>query len=278
MRPINLIPKEERRGERGKTRSGALPYVLLGALGLVLVATIALVVTAKQIDERRTEIAQLEVRAADAVVRADALQPYADFAALAASRDQTVNQLATSRFDWERVLNELALVIPENAWLTQVTGTVSPGITVEGGGAVATRANVAGPALELIGCAASQEAVAELTSALRDIDGVTRVGLDSSALGDTASADAAGAEAGDSSDCRTREFIAQFQLVIAFDGAPVVGAPTATAAPAPAETAETAQPPASTGTEESPAEGDPADAASGGQTASAPTIVTGAAR
>lgn len=278
MRPINLIPKEERRGERGKARSGALPYVLLGALGCVLVATIALVVTAKQIDERKTEVSQLEIRAADAVVRADALQPYADFAALAASRDQTVNQLATSRFDWERVLNELALVIPDNAWLTQVTGTVAPGVTVEGGGAVATRAGVAGPALELIGCAASQEAVAELTSALRDIDGVTRVGLDSSELGDSESAGAEGAEADASSDCRTREFIAQFQLVIAFDGAPVVGAPIATTPPPPSEPAATAEPAATTGTEQPPPEGDPADAESGGQTASAPTAVTGAAR
>lgn len=270
MRPVNLIPKEERRGERSHGRSGALPYVLLGALSLALAATVAIVITGKQIDDRRTEVAQLEVREAAAVVRADALQPYADFAALAVSRDQTVDQLASSRFDWERVLNELALVIPENAWLTQVTGTVSPAITVEGGGAVATRSSVAGPALELIGCAASQDAVAEFTSALRDVDGVTRVGLESSELGDSDSGGASGGgEESGASDCRTREFIAQFQLVVAFDGAPVTGTP-ATPVPPPAAEA--------VATEEPPADGERADAGSGGQAGAAGNIVSGSIR
>ena len=81
------------------------------------------------------------------------------------------------------------------------------------------RGAVPGPALELSGCASGQEAVAEFVTALEDIDGVTRVGLDSSEL--ASKKGEAGSGGGGGGDCRTRDFIAQFDLVVAFDAAPV---------------------------------------------------------
>jgi hypothetical protein len=106
-----------------------------------------------------------------------------------------------------------------------------------------------GPALEIQGCAAGQEAVAGFVTALKDIDGVTRVGVESSELaeqaGPTAGASGSGeaASGGANQDCRTRDFIAQFSLVVAFDAAPVP--PSATAAPiaevAPTETSESSE-------------------------------------
>ena len=50
-------------------------------------------------------------------------------------RTETVDSLAQSRFDWERVMRELALVIPEDVWLESLTGTVAPGVTVDAEGA-----------------------------------------------------------------------------------------------------------------------------------------------
>ncbi len=240
MRPVNLIPKDQRRGERAAARSGPLPYILLAVLVLVLGGTVMYVKTSASIDDRRTEIASLEAREAAATQAAQALAPYTEFATLAATREATVSELANSRFDWERVLNELALVIPGDVWLTSIIGTASPEVQVEGGTGVETRAGVPGPALEIIGCGVSQDAVAGFVAALRDIDGVTRVGLDSSALPETSTADGAAAQSAGSSgdDCRTRDFIAQFQLVIAFDEAPVTAASTE-AVPTPTDTAPT---------------------------------------
>lgn len=43
MRPVNLIPPEERRGERAPMRTGSLSYLLVGALALVLGAVTVLV-------------------------------------------------------------------------------------------------------------------------------------------------------------------------------------------------------------------------------------------
>lgn len=245
MRPVNLIPEDERRGGGGSSRSGKLPYVLVAGLALALAVTVMYVTTGSKIDDRTAEIATLEAQEAAATARAEALQPYTEFAALAQTRETTIAQLATSRFDWERVLNELALVIPSDVWLVRLTGSVSPEVQLDSGTSVATRAAVLGPALELTGCATSQDAVARFVSALRDIDGVTRVGLQSSELPDADAEAAAGGagDAGANDDCRTRDFITLFELVIAFDeattaaaGTPEAGAvPVAPAEPAPAE-------------------------------------------
>jgi hypothetical protein len=81
-----------------------------------------------------------------------------------------------------------------------------------------------GPSLVIAGCAAGQDSVAGFVTALKDIDGVTRVGVESSELaGADEGAGSAGEsnEGGGSGDCRTRRFIAEFHLVVAFDAAPV---------------------------------------------------------
>jgi Tfp pilus assembly protein PilN len=243
MRPVNLIPPEAR-GERPQTRRGPLVYFVVGALAVALIGVYVLVSTSNQIDEGKAEIADLKVREEAASARYEALRPYVEFATLAQTRQATVAGLATTRFDWERVLNELALVIPDDIWLIQVAGTAGPEVQVEGGGTVETRGSIAGPALEIAGCGSSQDAVAGFVAALEDIDGVTRVGLEDSSL---PGGDESGG-GGDDTDCRTRDFIARFKLVVAFDEATTVapagaGAAAAVpaapaAAPAPAPTAE----------------------------------------
>jgi hypothetical protein len=154
------------------------------------------------------------------------------------ARTQTIASLADSRFDWERVMRELALILPDDAWLVNLNATASPNAGgEEGTGGAGLRAAAPGPALELKGCAAGQEAVAGFVAALKDIDGVTRVGVESSELGDPEnSGSGGGGEEGANEDCRTRSFIAQFSIVVAFDAAPVPPsaeeAPVAVAAPA----------------------------------------------
>ena len=232
MRPVNLIPQEERPGSRRPTRSGPVAYILVAALVLLLIGVTALVVTDNQISERKGEITQIEGEVAAAEARAQSLSSYTAFHSVREQRVATVTSLADSRFDWQRVMRELALVLPSDVWLTNLTATASPQVAPPGGVSVPLRASVPGPALGLIGCARSQEAVAGLVRALKDIDGVTRVGVQTSSLGgEVASTDSAG-----SSTCQTRDFIAGFQMVVAFDAAPV---PTETAAvPATPESTE----------------------------------------
>lgn len=240
MRPINLIPPEERRGEQAPLRSGPIAYVLLGALVALLAGVTALVLANNQISEHEADIARLEVEDAREAAKAEQLAAYVQFRDLAEQRVATVASLADSRFDWERVMREFALILPSNTWLVELTATASPGVGVEGGGGGGLRGSAPGPALELTGCATGQEAVAGFVTALKDIDGVTRVGVESSELGDAKSNESGGGESS-GEECRTRRFIAKFQIVVAFDAAPVPpaaasGEAAPVAAPAPAET------------------------------------------
>lgn len=245
MRPVNLIPPEERRGDRAPLRAGRLSYVLIGGLALVLALVTVVVLTGNQAKERETELAGLEQQEAAATARAEALRPYAEFAALTASRIATVTSLAQSRFDWERVMRELALVLPADVWLTDLSGTVGGEAAVAGTESTSTE-SVSAPSLTMSGCGKGHESVARLLQTLRDIDGVTRVGLRRSALPDIESeGGSSGAQASDD-DCQARAFLAGFELTVAFDGVPT----PAGAATAPATTAPATPSPATPGTEQ----------------------------
>jgi Tfp pilus assembly protein PilN len=247
MRPVNLIPAEERRDAHGPMRTGPVPYLLVGALVAALIGVTALVLTSNQISDREAEVARLEREDAAASARAERLAAYTQFRTLHEQRVATVTSLADSRFDWERVMRELSLILPENVWLVSLDATASPDASTGGSGEGASsgsnlRSSAPGPALELSGCASGQEAVAGFVTALKDIDGVTRVGVQSSEL--SHQAEGAGASGGGGSggeDCRTRDFIARFEIVAAFDAAPVPLSATEGEAPTapPAEATET---------------------------------------
>jgi Tfp pilus assembly protein PilN len=244
MRPVNLIPPEDRRGDQAPLRTGPLPYILLGALVALLLGVTAIVVTNNQISEGKSEVAKLEDEDAVASAKAQRLVHYTQFRDMSEQRVATVQSLADSRFDWERVMRELALILPDDVWLVGLTATAAPGVSVEGGGGggggSGMRAAIAGPAMELSGCARGQEAVAGFVTALKDIDGVTRVGVQSSELPEKSEGGGGEGGSGSSGDeCRTRKFIAKFEIVVAFDAAPVAG-----------ESGEEAAPPVATGTVE----------------------------
>jgi Tfp pilus assembly protein PilN len=246
MRPVDLIPPEERRGARQAARTGPLAYLLVGVLIAALVAVTALVLTGNAISDRKAEVAGLEQEQSALAAEAEKLEPFTAFRTMEEARTATVTGLAKSRFDWERVLRELSLVLPEDVWLINLTGTVKPEVEIEDGAEITARDSVPGPALEIIGCAASQDSVGRFVAALHDIDGVTRVTAarserpDLSSTEATGATDAAGATDESEDDCRTRDFIARFEVVAAFDEVqldpstlPPVGPP---AAPSSSET------------------------------------------
>lgn len=237
MRPVNLIPPEDRRGGSAPLRTGPLPYVVLGGLVLALLAVVLVVLADNQVAEREGEVAKLEREDARAAAKAQRLAAFTEFRVMSEQRVATVSDLADSRFDWERVMRELALVLPSDVWLVGLTGTAAPGVALEGGSTGDTsgmRAAIPGPALELSGCADGQDAVAGFVTALEDIDGVTRVGVQSSELPDKGSGDSGGSGGGSDSggdECRTQKFIAKFAIVVAFDAAPVPAPATGEAPP-----------------------------------------------
>src|SRR5262249_20899739 len=246
----NLIPPDARRGDQTQLRRGAISYVLFAALGVALLGVIALAFTDKQIDDRKGEVANLQQESAEATARAQSVQAFTAFHAAQVARTDTVKSLAQSRFDWNRVLNELARVIPGDVWLIQMSGTVNPTVQLDNAPDISIRDSVPGPALEIVGCAPSQDAVAGFIADLQNIDGVTRVGVASSEKADPnqiqsqANAAVAGAsQQNGQTECRTRSFILKFEIVVAFDKVPT----PATASASPSVPAPAAPPTSSSG-------------------------------
>lgn len=220
MRPVNLIPADQRHGQHAPMRTGQLPYLVVGVL-VALLAAVALLVTAdNQISERKSELTKVEREDAAAKTQAERLAAYTEFEQVHEQRLTTIASLADSRFDWERVMRELALVLPHDVWLSELNASASA--EAAGGGAgEGLSGGVSGPSLVISGCATGQEAVAGFVTALKDIDGVTRVGVEESALPDLGEGSVSAGGEGESSDCQTRDFIAEFNLTVAFDAAPV---------------------------------------------------------
>lgn len=258
MKPIDLTPEEARIRRAGAMRTGPLPFVIVGGLVALLVGVALLVTTSNEISDTKAEIADKEARKSTLSLRAAQLEPYVQFHEMKERRVATVAELAEGRFDWVRTINQLARITPEDVWLLELRAAAAPGAAPGGGGG----SSVAGPSLEMIGCASGQDAVAGFVAAIRRIDGVTRVGLKKSALPTKE-----GGSGGDKG-CPPDKRIARFEVVVAFDEAPpspnygdgaTATATTATAAPEAEGAAATQEGEAGTGE----AEGEEGEAASG---------------
>jgi Tfp pilus assembly protein PilN len=184
VKAVNLMPSEERGGAHGGARSGVAAYVLLGALGVVLVAALAYALTGKAVNDRRAKLVDLRAQADAAQQRADALNSYVRFSQLRAKRVETVTSLVKSRFDWAHTLHEVGRVLPQDTWITSLKGNATPA------SASATPATTGtGPTVQLSGCTSSQQGLARVMARLRMVDGVQGVTVSSSTKSD---ADAAG--------------------------------------------------------------------------------------
>jgi Tfp pilus assembly protein PilN len=256
VRPVNLIPPEDRRGERAPMRTGPLAYVVVAVLAVGLVAVTLTVVASNQLSDRKAEKASLQSQVAEAQAAATQVQSFADFASVQQTREATVSTLAQSRFDWERVLRELAIVIPHDVWITNLNATASADAASSlgsGSGSSSSTSTVstdsiAGPSLQIQGCADGHEAVARFLAVVHDIDGVTRATVTSSELPDQTSAAGAGTTSGSSTgtqECSSRSFVSRFDMAVAFDavqlGAPAESATTPSATTTPTSASTTPQ-------------------------------------
>ena len=222
-----------RRWPRGR---GIRSYVIVGALALILAVVSLSAIYQKRTDERQAEVDDLQSQISSAQAEASSLSSFTSFRQIHDDRVATIDSLAKSRFDWERVMRELAIVVPDRVWLMNLTGTASPAAVVDNGAGLALRGSIPGPALEMTGCAANQRTVARLIAAVNDIDGVTRVLVANSAKPEpTIQAEAAPTAATTTTTttpektvvttCAIRSSYPSFELVAAFDGVALAGRP-----------------------------------------------------
>lgn len=233
MKSVNLIPADSRKQRGGSPSSASrIPtYAVLGVLAAALALVTVYVLTGNTIASRKAQVASLQTQVAQKQTEAAVLGPYGHFATVARTRLQTVQGIASTRFDWNAALTDLAHVVPANTTLQTLTGTVAPGASAGGGAENDLRSAITTPALELVGCTATQDDVARLMSQLRLIDGVTRV-----TLGDT---NKSSSTTGSSTTPGCAATAANFDMVVFFRTLPGAGPAGATSVPGVAATTTT---------------------------------------
>jgi hypothetical protein len=209
--------------------------VVLGVLGVLLVMAVAYALSLNQVNDRKTEIASAKGEIEKAKREVAASTAFGDFHSIKETRVASVKQLAAGRFDYERLMRELALVLPEHTWLLDATATTSgdptqtaaagasstPAPTASGAAPAAT-AGTAGatgattPTMALKGCALRQKNVAVLLVRLRKLYRVDNVDLTESAqeLTESGGAQTSGDSAAGADTCGNGRF--KFTATVTF--------------------------------------------------------------
>lgn len=214
MRPVNLLPDDLRPRRAAEDLRGS-SYAVIGLLAVVLVMAVAYVLTANQVNSRKSEIAQAEQETAEAQARAARLAPYQNFAQIKAARVESVKQLAGQRFDWERMMREVALVLPADTSLTDLHASTVPEEDAGRGASAASTVTTLGPSLNLKGCAKRQPDVATLMVRLRRLYRATDVQLTESSRQGSVAGGVAPSSGTVSDGCSDRHFA--FDVTVGFE-------------------------------------------------------------
>jgi Tfp pilus assembly protein PilN len=163
MRAFNLLPKEEAR--QAKEGPSPVPYVLVGLAGVLVFAALAAfyLMAGTDVTTKKGQVEDLRAELAAYQATEQQSSPDDKSAALAAERVGRTSSLAralTNRTAWDRVLRELALVVPDDVSLTEMKGS-SP---LAGSATAAPSAGAAN--LTIIGTTATQASVAEFMTRL----------------------------------------------------------------------------------------------------------------
>ncbi|HEX3909528.1 MAG TPA: hypothetical protein VHW67_02350 [Solirubrobacteraceae bacterium] len=235
MKAVNLIPSDERRGAAvGAGRSGGAAYVVLGVVGLLAVFTLLYGIARHKVSSQTSKLASINAQTARVQQTASQLTPYTSFMALREERTQAVEQVVDSRFDWAHTFHELGRVLPHDASISSLDGSVggsegaatatpaAPAAASATGAAVAAAPSSATPpgsvpTMTLGGCAMNQSEVALALQRLRLMDGVSAVSLQSSAKSASAPS-GAGASASSNGHCAPGS--PNFTVQITFDPLP----------------------------------------------------------
>jgi len=176
MRAFNLLPKEEVRAEK-ESKQSAIPHVIVALAGVLVFAALAAfylsssAAVAKksgELDDLRGDLASLQVP--EKQPQAPSEGPNID--SERAARTAALSTALADRLAWDRVLRELALVLPADVTLVTLDATApSPGSA-----GAATSGGVS--SFRVTGTSASQASVARLLSRLQVIPELQNVQLE----------------------------------------------------------------------------------------------------
>jgi Tfp pilus assembly protein PilN len=179
VRPVNLIPQDQRR-RTPREGSGKGAHAVLGVLAVLLAMAVVYVLTANSVTEKESQAEEARVEAEQLEAQAANKESFTDFAEVAQTRAASVAAVASTRFDWERLMRELSRVLPAGSWLTSASASAigDPGVAENPTAPAATAAPAGGsPSATLTGCTPKHSDVARMMVRLRQLHRVVDVEL-----------------------------------------------------------------------------------------------------
>jgi len=286
MRPVNLIPADQRRGASRRTSpssNGTAAYALIGVLVLAVLGTVLVVTKSNAINDKKSQLAELTAQE-QALQSKPQATSYATFEQAAQARFDAVYDTAKSRFPFERRLRQLTHALPSTTVLTNLTaslageaaGAAAAGSTGAAAGAGATDPAGTGsaPTFKMDACTtAGKTGVALTATRMRNLDGVKKVTIGDISAGESCSEGSAAAAtptsaAGPAPATGGASNANKFDLLVQFEPMP------SAAAAAPVDGSGAAVP--ATATQQATAAGAKSDATNDAAGADKPAGSTGA--
>jgi Tfp pilus assembly protein PilN len=193
MKPVNLIPSEQRKAQPSGKGSGSA-YLIVGLLSVLLVMAVAYVLTTNKINENETRAQEAKQEADALEQQAAAMDSFTNFAEIKQQRLASVISTAQTRFDWERLMREVSLIMPDGSWLqkTEASTAGDPATAGTAAAASATGAPAAPvmPSATFVGCTRRQSEVAKLMVRMGEMHRASDVKLNESLQEQQSSGDA----------------------------------------------------------------------------------------
>ena len=182
MRAVNLLPRDDGRSKRTKTQNAPIAIGL--ALFLVVFVAIAAFFLTASAGVKDKQAALGRAKAELAVLPPLPNAPTQTETQLVGQQQARLNALASAlsrRVAWDRILREVATVLPDDVWLTNLSAR-SPSSPASSAPAAPTAPGAAPTGFVLTGYTYSQNGVARLLSRLAVLPDLRNVQLQTSAL------------------------------------------------------------------------------------------------
>ncbi len=189
MKAVNLLPKNQ--GIAGGL-TGNRPRLLIAAGALAIAAMGFWAYSATQsADSVAAQLAHAQSQKLALDQQVAALSVYSQRQQATAAQAAVVDQLASARVDWERMIRDVITVLPSGVWVNTISGSLPTTATTSGANSAAASGTLPQPdtnapqGLHIVGDAFTQGEVADTLSRLATVPGLGTPRLASSQATDT---------------------------------------------------------------------------------------------
>jgi Tfp pilus assembly protein PilN len=176
MRPVNLLPRDESKGQRPQPGAVTLTAVLGGVLVTALLAGLFLM-TSSTVGDRQAEVDGLRAELAAIPPPPEPTGQQTTLETETSQRVTVLGQALGSRVAWDRVLREISLVLPEDIWLESLNANAPDAAAVPAPGTEPSKGG-----FTITGYSYSHDGVARLLARLSVLPQLERPTLGSSVL------------------------------------------------------------------------------------------------